>query len=431
MHTPARQSMPHVVIVGSGFGGLEAARALGNIPVRLTVIDRTNHFLFQPLLYQVAAAELAPSDISAAIRNILRRQRNTEVILGDVTGVDVENRRILLADGEVSYDMLVLATGAGQSYFGHPEWAEHAPGLKTWADGAEIRQKILLAFEAAERETDPRRQRTLMTIVVVGGGPTGVELAGALAELTHRALASDFRRIDPRNARIVLVEAMGRLLQPFSESLARKAYLELQRLGVYVRLNAPVEAVDENGVVIAGERLDAHTVIWAAGVSASPAGEWLGAETDKNGRVIVGPDLTVPGHSEIFVIGDTAHATQNGKPLPGVAPVAMQEGRYVARVIRARVEQRASPRPFHFFDRGYLATIGRSYAVGDIGPLHLSGLPAWMVWGGVHIAYLVGFRNRVLVMLQWIWAYLTVQHGARLISPGYGAKHPLRALLRR
>jgi len=415
----------HVVIVGSGFAGLEAARALRDAPVRVTVIDRTNHFLFQPLLYQVATAELSPADISAPIRNVLRGQRNTEVILGDVTGVDVEQRQIHMGDRSVDYDILVLATGAGQSYFGHPEWERFAPGLKTASDATEIRRKVLLAFEAAEIEKDPRIQRALMTFIVVGGGPTGVELAGSLAELAHRALATDFRHVNPRDARIILIEATDRLLRAFPESLARKAYEELLRLGVTVRLNAPVESIDGHSVTIGGEHLDARVIVWTAGVSASPAGKWINADTDRGGRIKVGPDLTVPGHPEIFAIGDTALAMQDGHPLPGVAPVAMQQGRYVARVIKARVTNARPPRPFHYFDRGYLATVGRSYAIGNLGPLQFSGLLAWLIWGGVHIAYLVGFRNRVLVMMQWIWAYLTFQRGARLIPEEHENRQPL------
>lgn len=407
--------VPQVVIVGAGFGGLEAARGLADAPVRVTVVDRTNHHLFQPLLYQVATAELSPADISAPIRSILRRQRNTQVLMEDVTGVDVDRHRMLMGEKSLPYDYLVLATGAGQSYFGHDDWARFAPGLKTVSDATWIRRKILLAFEEAEMEHDPEKRRALMTFVIVGGGPTGVELAGAVAELANKALIRDFRHIDPGSARIILVEAMDRILPPFPEDLARKAHCELQRLGVRVRTHAPVEDMDERGVVIAGERLEARTVIWTGGVKASPAGTWIGADTDRAGRVPVEKDLTAPGHPDIFVIGDTASAKQDGKSLPGVAPVAMQQGRFVARVIAARVRGEAPPSVFRYFDKGYLATVGRMYAVGYIGKLQLSGLLAWFVWAGVHIAYLVGFRNRILVMAQWAWLHLTFQRGARLI----------------
>jgi NADH dehydrogenase len=406
---------PRVVVVGGGFGGLEAARDLARAPVRLTVVDRTNHHLFQPLLYQVATAQLSPADISAPIRAVVGRHPNVEVLLAEVTGVDVTGGRVLLDDRSIPYDYLVLATGAGQSYFGHDDWAACAPSLKTVADATAIRNRILLAFELAEKECDPELRRALLTFVVVGGGPTGVELAGAIAELARHALAGQFHHIDPTSTRVVLVEAMDRILPAFPAKLARAAHAELQRLGVRVRTRSPVEQVDAAGAVIASERLDARTVLWAAGVSASPAGRWIGAEFDKSGRVRVKQDLTVPGHPEIYVIGDTASAMQDGKPLPGVAPVALQQGRYVARSIRARIEGRRPERPFRYVDRGYLATVGRGYAIGSIGPLRLTGFPAWLVWAGVHISYLIGFRNRVLIMLQWAWAYVTYQRGARLI----------------
>ncbi len=425
----AKRRVPHVVIVGAGFSGLEAALGLAHAPVRVTVIDRNNHHLFQPLLYQVATAELSPADISAPIRNILRRQRNTSVLLAEVTGVDTERRTLTLrsrspegpSDKELErqlapYDYLVLATGATHSYFGHDEWEPFAPGLKSVTDATALRRKILLAFEAAEMEIDPEIQHTLLTFIIVGGGPTGVELAGAIAELAHKALASDFRHIDPTSAHITLVEASNRILPAFPERLARKAHQELQRLGVRVRTRALVEQVDEGGATIAGEYVPAGTVIWAAGVRASRAGEWIGVATDKAGRVPVGNDLSVASHPEIFVVGDTSSHEQDGKPLAGIAPVALQEGQYVARVIRARASDMPAPAPFHYFDKGYLATVGRSYAIGNVGKLQLWGLPAWFAWGGVHILYLIGFRNRVLVMLQWILAYLTFQRGARLIT---------------
>lgn len=411
-------SRPRVVIVGAGFGGLEAARTLKNAPVQITVIDQTNHHLFQPLLYQVATAELSPADISAPIRSILRHQRNAEVLLAEVTGVDVARQVVCIGTREVAYDVLVLATGAGQSYFGHDEWATYAPGLKTTSDATAIRQRILLAFEAAEMERDSRIQHALMTFAVVGGGPTGVELTGAIAELARKALPADFRHIDPTLAQVVLIEAQDRILPTFSPRLAQHAEFMLRRLGVTVRTSAPVESVDAEGVIIGGRRLAARTVIWAAGVHASPVGAWLGAATDRAGRVLVGPDLSVPEHPEIYVIGDVASARQDGHPLPGVAAVAKQEGRYVARVIAARAACASGgppPRPFRYHDRGSLATIGRAYAVGSLGQLEVTGLPAWLLWAGVHLAYLIGFRNRALVLFQWCWLYLTFQRGARLI----------------
>jgi NADH dehydrogenase len=418
---------PHVVIIGGGFGGLRAARRLARAPVRVTVVDRNNHHLFQPLLYQVATAELSPADIAAPIRGILRRQRNTDVLLAEVMRIDVAGRRVFArsravegdaAPGEIAlaYDYLIVATGAGQSYFGHDDWAAYAPALKTIPDATALRRKILLAFEAAEQEGDPDRQRQLLTFVVVGGGPTGVEMAGAIAELARKALRDDFRHIDPASARIILVEATPRLLAAFPLSLAKAAQRTLTRMGVTVRLNAPVEHVDAEGVRIAGEDVPAQTVIWAAGVQASPAGAWLGAETDRAGRVIVRPDLTVEGHPEVFVVGDTAAAKQEGKPLPGVAPVAMQEGVYAARVIEARVTGRPAPKPFHYFDKGYLATVGRAYAIGRIWRLNFTGPLGWLIWAGVHILYLIDFRNRLLVITQWAWAYVTFRRGARLIT---------------
>lgn len=419
-------SLPRIVIVGAGFGGLNAARHLGDVPARVTVIDRTNHHLFQPLLYQVATAELSPADISAPIRSVLRDQRNTEVELGEVTGVDAHAQEIVLRDlvtdseRRIPYDYLVLATGAGQSYFGHDDWSDYAPSLKTVTDATDIRRKILLAFEEAEEERDPERRRALLTFVIVGGGPTGVELAGAIAELAHRALARDFRHIDPASARVMLVEAMPRILGSFPDRLANAAYKELMRLGVKVRTGQAVEQVDATGVIIGGERVDATNIIWAAGVKASPAAQWLGLQTDRAGHIAVEHDLTVPGHPNIFAIGDTASAkdprSKEGKPLPGVAPVAIQEGRYVASVLRSRITGEPTPAAFDYFDKGYLATVGRNYAIGYIGKFTFTGLIAWFVWAFVHILYLIGFRNRVIVMLQWTWAYLTFQRGARLIT---------------
>ncbi|MFL5626411.1 MAG: NAD(P)/FAD-dependent oxidoreductase [Ktedonobacteraceae bacterium] len=407
---------PRVVIVGGGFGGLQAAKALRNAPVQITVIDRSNHHLFQPLLYQVATAELSPADISAPIRGILSRQANTNVIFAEVTGIDLQEQCVFMHDKEVPYDYLVLATGARHSYFGHDEWEPYAPGLKSITDATDIRRKILLAFEAAEIETDEEKRRALLTFVLVGGGPTGVEMAGAIAELAHKALAAEFRNIDPTSARIILVEALPRILPTFPESLAQKARQALNRLGVEVRTQSPVEKIDANGVVIAGKHLAARTVIWTAGVAASPAGKWLGAETDRAGRVKVLPNLTIPGHPNVFVIGDTVSATQDGKPLPGVAPVAMQEGRYVGSVIEHRLAGQTQDDPFHYFDKGNVATVGRSFGIVEIGKIRLAGFIAWVMWLAIHIFYLIGFRNRVQVMLQWAWAYFTFQRGAQLIT---------------
>ncbi|HZP83981.1 MAG TPA: NAD(P)/FAD-dependent oxidoreductase [Chthonomonadaceae bacterium] len=413
---PASDStVPHVVIVGGGFGGLLAARGLRNAPVRVTIIDRNNYHLFQPLLYQVATAGLSPADIAAPIRNVVGRQRNTSVIMAEVVGVDTEAQRVLLPDRSVPYDYLILATGARYNYFGHPEWEALAPGLKSITDAISIREKILLAFESAEMERDPDKQRALMTFILVGAGPTGVEMAGAIAELAHRALARDFRHIDPTSARILLLEAGPRILTAFPEDLAEKAKQALERMGVEVRTNAAVEKVDETGVVVGGKHIPSHTVLWTAGVIASPAGTWLGAETDRAGRVKVQADLSVPGHPNIFVIGDTALALQDGKPLPGVAPVAMQQGRYVADLITRRIQGRPE-QPFHYHDKGNVATVGRSFAIVDLSRVKLSGFLAWVLWMAIHIFYLIGFRNRLLVMLEWAWAYFTFQRGARLIT---------------
>jgi NADH dehydrogenase len=407
---------PRVVIVGAGFGGLWAAKTLAEAPVELIVIDRENYHLFQPLLYQVATAGLSPADIAAPIRGIVGRYPNATVILGTVDGVDKVKRTVSLEGGRrVPYDYLVLATGARHAYFGHDDWEPFAPGLKRIEDATEIRRRILLAFELAENETDEAERRRLMNLVVVGGGPTGVELAGAIAELARRALAKDFHHIDPRAARIILVEAGPRVLATMPEDLSADAKKRLERLGVEVRLGAPVTAVDADGVTIATERIEARTVLWAAGVAASAAGEWLDAERDNVGRVKVAPDLSLPGHPEIFVIGDTAHVSQDGKPVPGVAPVAKQEGAYVGKLIAARVGGGAPPPPFRYRDYGNLATIGRKAAVIDFGWIHLRGFIAWMIWTLAHVYYLIGFRNRLVVALNWLWAYFTFQRGARLI----------------
>jgi NADH dehydrogenase len=407
---------PRVVIVGAGFGGLHAARALKNAPVQLTIIDRRNHHLFQPLLYQVATAGLSPADISAPIRSILKGQANTSVVLAEVTGIDLQEQRVIMQDKAIPYDYLIVATGAHHSYFGHDEWEAYAPGLKTIPDATAIRRQILLAFEAAEIETDLEKRRALLTFVLVGAGPTGVEMAGAIAELAHKALASDFRMIDPTSARIILLEAMPRILGAFPESLAQKTQKALNRLGVEVRTHSAVETINDDGVVIGGQLLPTKTVIWTAGVAASLAGKWLGADTDRAGRVKVQDDLKLPGHPNVFVIGDTAMLMQNGKPLPGVAPVAMQEGRYVASLIKQDIAGNTQHKPFHYLNKGNVATVGRSYGIVDLGWIRLSGFLAWVTWLAIHIFYLIGFRNRLLVMFQWAWAYLTFQRGARLIT---------------
>ncbi len=408
--------LPRVVIVGAGFGGLRAARALRNAPVQVTVIDRQNHHLFQPLLYWVATAGLSPADICSPIRGILRNQKNAEVFMEEVTGVDVQEQRVLMGERSVPYDYLVLATGAHDNYFGHPEWEKFAPGLKTIEDARALRREILLAFEAAEIETDPEKVKALLTFVLVGAGPTGVEMAGAIAELAHKALASDFRHIDTRMTRIILIEAGPRILAAFSESLAQKTQKKLISMGVEVRTGTPVTDLDEHGVVVDGEHINASTIIWGAGVSASSAGKWLGAEVDRAGRVKVSSDLSVPGHPNVFVIGDTASTIQNEKPLPGVAQVAMQGGRYVASVITHRVAGKELNNPFHYLDKGNLATVGRSYAIIDIGNIRLTGFFAWLMWLAVHIYFLIGFRNRLVAIFQWAWTYFTYSRGARLIT---------------
>jgi len=417
---PARPAVPavkpRVVIVGAGFGGLQAAIALRDAPVQVTVIDRSNHHLFQPLLYQVATALLSPAYICAPIRNVLRKQENAEVLLAEVTGVDVQAQRVLMYDESIPYDYLILATGARDSYFGHDDWAQFAPGLKSIAQARLIRSKILLAFEAAEREKDPEKHRALLTFVLVGAGPTGVEMAGAIGGLAHKTLPADFRHINPKEARIVLVEAFPRILTAFPESLTNKAHKALNRLAVEVRTNSPVESIDDEGVVVAGERIPAKTIMWTAGVRASPAGEWLGADTDRAGRVKVLSDLTIPGHANMFVIGDTASASQEGKPLPGVAQVAIQQGRYTASVIADRVVGKEHTQSFHYVDKGNLATIGRFYGIGAIGKWRCTGLLGWFVWLVVHLMFLIGYRNRLVVMFQWFVYYTTFQRGARLIT---------------
>jgi NADH:ubiquinone reductase (H+-translocating) len=412
--------LPHVVIVGGGFGGLAAARALRKAPVRVTLIDRSNHHLFQPLLYQVATATLAPGDIAAPIRQLLRKQRNAIVAMAEVTGVDVANRRVLVdylgrPDTPFEYDYLILATGASHSYFGHNEFAPFAPGIKTLADAESVRAKVLKAFETAEIEEDPSKHQDLLTFVMVGAGPTGVEMAGALAELRRFTLKSDFRRIDPQRARIILAEGLPRILVNFPEELSRKALARLESVGVEVRLGQTVKAIDEATVVMGDERIPCRTVIWTAGVTPSPAGKWLNAPTDRAGRVRVEPDCSVPGHPEVFVIGDTASLDQNGKPLPGVAQVAMQEGHYVGKVIEHRETGRPTPQPFRYFDKGNMAVIGRGFAILDSRFAKMSGLPAWLAWALIHVMFLPAAGNRIRVWTQAMWSYFTRQRSSQLI----------------
>jgi NADH dehydrogenase len=408
------EAHPHVVVLGGGFGGLEAARALAGTSVRVTLVDRRNHHLFQPLLYQVATAGLSAPDIAAPIRRILWRTPNVTVLLAEATGIDVGQRTVLLSDGLVPYDFLIVATGATHSYFGHDEWAAHAPGLKTLEDALELRRRILLAYEQAEREEDPERRRQWLTFVVVGAGPTGVELAGALAEIARHTLARDFRRIDPRSARVILVEGTSRVLPPYPAELSDSARLQLERLGVQVWTGAMVTGVDAHGVELGGDRIAARTVLWAAGVQASPLGRTLGVPLDRAGRVRVTPELTLPGRSDVFVVGDLSALEQDGKPVPGVAPAAIQMGRHAARnVLRAT---RGEPlRPFRYVDKGTLATIGRSAGVAVLGRVKLTGFVAWLAWLFIHIFFLIGFRNRFVVLFEWAWAYLTYERGARLI----------------
>jgi NADH:ubiquinone reductase (H+-translocating) len=416
----SEHQLPHVVIVGGGFAGLAAARALRNTPVRVTLVDRSNHHLFQPLLYQVATATLAPGDIAAPIRHLLRKQRNVTVAMAEVTGIDVANHRVLVnylgqPDTPFEYDYLILATGASHSYFGHNEFAQFAPGMKTLADAEAVRAKVLKAFETAEIEEDPSKHEDLLTFVLVGAGPTGVEMAGSLAELRRFTLKSDFRRIDPLRARIILAEAAPRILGNFPEELSRKAQARLESVGVEVRLGQPVKAIDESHVVIGDETIPCRTVIWTAGVTPSPAGKWLNAPTDKAGRVRTQPDCSVPEHPEVFVIGDTASLDQDGKPLPGVAQVAMQQGHYVGTVIEKRATGRSTPPPFRYFDKGNMAVIGRGFAILDSRVAKMSGLPAWLAWAFIHILFLPARGNRLRVWTQAIWSYFTRQRSSQLI----------------
>jgi NADH dehydrogenase FAD-containing subunit len=416
-----------IAIVGGGFGGLAAAKALKNTPARIILIDRTNHHLFQPLLYQVATSVLTPGQIGSPLRGILGRQRNTTVLLGEVTGVDTSGRCLLVSDADrtnvkLPYDYLILATGATHSYFGHDEFREHAPGLKSLADAVAIRNKVLGAFELAEAEEDPSRHRDLLTFVLVGAGPTGVEMASAIAVLVRNSLRSEFRRIDPASARIILIDHSARVLGSFSNDLSSAAQERLKELGVEVMLERSVDKVDEHGVIVAGERILSRTVIWAAGVAPSPAARWLNAESDHAGRVRVLNDLTVPGHPEIFVFGDTATLDQDGKPLPGVAQVAMQQGRYAGRLIGRRIAGKLAPRPFRYFDKGNMAIIGKGFAILETGKVHVSGFLAWLAWAAVHLEFLGQSNLRVSVFVQWAWTYLTGQRGDRLIVNHYGSE---------
>ena len=469
----AMNSKPRVVIVGAGFAGLNAARALARAPVQITVIDRKNHHTFQPLLYQVATGGLSPGEIAAPIRSILRRHKNVEVLMAEVTGFDLDRRTVETPEQDIHYDYLIVAAGARHAYFGHEEWEAFAPGLKTIEDALEIRRRVLLAFELAERQAATGAMGEPLNFIVVGAGPTGVELAGTLAEISRHALAHEFRSIDPRRTHILLLEGGPRVLPAYAEGLSRSAQEQLQRLGVEVRTSAVVTQVEPGAIRIGETRLRATIVLWAAGVAASPLGKKLGASLDRAGRVLVQPDLSLPGHPEAFVIGDLAALKdENGRILPGVAPVAMQEGRFVAKLIRREIESSAeSGKPsnagapslsrslrqgpalslskepalslskggdfdslpiFHYWDKGSLATIGRAAAVAEFGKLHISGFIAWLTWLFVHILYLVGFRNRLLVLIQWAWSYVTYERGARLITgstylPGWKEIHTQRA----
>jgi len=432
-------SRPRVVIVGAGFGGLNAAQIVANAPVQVTVIDRKNFHTFQPLLYQVATAGLSPGEIAAPIRSILRSHKNVEVLMGEVTGIDVERRIVKTPDAVIPYDYLIVAAGATHSYFGHEDWEPFAPGLKTIEDALEIRRRVLLAFELAERQAAAGETEAPLNFVVVGAGPTGVELAGTLAEISRYALAHDFRSIDPARTHIVLLEGGPRVLPTYSEDLSRSAEEQLRRLGVEVRTSTMVTQVEAGEVHLRETRLSATVILWAAGVAASPLGKKLGVPVDRAGRVPVQPDLSLPGHPEVFVIGDLAAAKdEHGKPLPGVAPVAIQQGKCVAKVIRHEVERpdrdrgrrNADTRPaFHYWDKGSLATIGRAAAVAQFGKIHISGFLAWLSWLFVHIFFLIGFRNRLLVFIQWAWSYVTYERGARLITgstylPGWTSPTP-------
>jgi NADH:quinone reductase (non-electrogenic) len=425
-------ALPRIIIVGAGFGGLAAAKALKNTPAEILLIDRTNHHLFQPLLYQVATSVLTPAQIATATRPIFRNQKNVAVILGEVTAVDEDKKCVFVTDADrenvpLNYDYLVLATGVTHSYFGHNEFEQYAPGLKSVADAVAVRNKILQAFELAEAEEDPSRHQDLLTFILVGAGPTGVEMAGALAVLVQTSLKSDFRRINPASARIVLVDMAPRVLPPFSEDLSKAAKERLEKLGVEVRLGHSVDQIDADGIVVGGQRIASKTVIWTAGVAPSPAGKWLKVETDRAGRVRTQKDLTVPGHPEIFVVGDTASLDQDGRPLPGVAQVAIQGGRYAGKAIRNRIIGRAAPAPFRYFDKGSMAVVGKGFAVLQSGKIHASGFGAWLTWAAVHLQFLATSSLRLTVFLQWIWTYFTGQRGSRLIVNHHGSGPGKRA----
>jgi NADH:ubiquinone reductase (H+-translocating) len=411
---------PIVLIVGGGFGGLASAKALKDAPAEIVMIDRENHNLFQPLLYQVATSVLSPGQIGVPIRDLLRHQKNTTVILGEVVGVDKDSKRVFVSDADrkdvpIPFDYLILATGVTHSYFGHDEFEMFAPGLKSLADAEAVRNKILTAFELAEAEEDPSTHRDLLTFILVGAGPTGVEMAGAIAVMVRGTMKSEFRRIDPASARIVLVDRSSRVLSSFSEKLSAAAKQRLEDLGVEVKLGQSVDQIDADGIVVAGERIFSKTVIWTAGVTPSPAGKWLTAETDHAGRVRIQNDLSLAGHPEIFVIGDTASLDQNGKPLPGVAQVAIQQGHYAGKLIRRRLTSKSSPGPFSYFDKGSMAVVGKGFAVLETGNIHLSGLLAWFAWAAVHLQFLADSSLRLGVFLQWVWTYVTGRRGARLI----------------
>ncbi len=418
----SQSSQHHVVIVGGGFAGLYAARALGAAPVKVTLIDKNNFHLFQPMLYQVATGELPADDIAAPLRAVLAKQKNTEVLMAEVTGVDVAAKQITMGKRSLSYDTLILATGSHYNYFGHPEWQQIAPSLKTAEDAVAIRSKILQAFEAAEQEPDPDRVKALLTFVLVGAGPTGVELAGSIRELITQTLAGEFRHIKPDSAQVIIVEAGSRILSAFPEDIAAKTKRHLEDMTIELRLNTKVEAIDADGVTASGQRIPARTVLWTAGTIGSDAAKWVGAETDKDGRAKVGPDLSLPGHPEIFVLGDTAAVTApvrdllgrkkpHPEPMPGLAPAAMQEGSHVAKVIRSRVAGRAAPSPFEYWDKGNLAQVSRGYAIIDLGFVKFVGILAWLIWLGVHIFYLIGFANRLLVLFQWGVTVLVSKRG--------------------
>ena len=415
----ASPKIPRVVIIGAGFGGLEAAKKLSGQAVQVTVVDRTNYHLFQPLLYQVATAALSPADIAAPVRAILSKCENMEVILAEVQSIDVNARKVKMVDGELDYDYLILATGARHSYFGHPEWEKLAPGLKSLEDAVEIRRRILMAFEYAEKISDEAARKAAMTFVIIGGGPTGVEMAGAIAEIARYTLAKDFRHIDPSQARVVLVENEPRVLAAFPEDLQISAMRQLVDLGVEVRTGIYATNLSEQGLQVGDEFIPCRVKIWAAGNNASFVGHSLGAPIDRVGRVIVNKDLTIPDHPEVQVIGDLANFShQTGQPLPGVSPVAMQQGRHAAHNILAMIDGR-KPQRFWYFDKGSMATIGRNKAVADLKLIHLSGIPAWLAWLFVHIIFLVGFRNRLAVLFQWAWAYFSFNKGARLITRNF------------